>query len=54
MSNFPDDCCPKCGAKEMGHGGPRTGYICGSSDYDRRPGTFIQSEECKRISNKLN
>ena len=40
--------CPKCGAIEIGAMTPRTVYACGSSDYDQRPNTFIQSKECKQ------
>jgi len=40
------DTCPSCGAAEIDHNSPRTVYACGSSDYDQRPGTFLQSEEC--------
>lgn len=33
--------CPRCGADEASTKTPRTFYMCGSSDYDQRPGTFI-------------
>lgn len=33
--------CPECGALEIAANTPRTTYACGSSDYDQRPGTFI-------------
>ena len=38
--------CPKCGAVEVEAMTPRTVYTCGSSDYDQRPNTFSQSEQC--------
>lgn len=41
--------CPKCGAKEIEADSPRTVYACGSSDYDQRPGSFVQSEKCKGL-----
>lgn len=47
-SNIPKEKCPKCGATETDTMTPRTTYECGSSDYDQRPGTFIQSEKCKQ------
>ena len=43
------DKCPKCGMEEVSALHPRTLYACGSSDFDRRPGTFWQSPGCKRI-----
>ena len=39
--------CPVCGAEEISAMTPRTVYKCGSSDYDQRPGTFNQSDQCK-------
>ena len=39
--------CPKCGAVEVEAMTPRTVYACGSSDYDQRPNTFSQSEQCR-------
>ena len=39
--------CPMCGAPEIEANTPRTVYACGSSDYDQRPQTFNQSDECK-------
>jgi hypothetical protein len=39
--------CPVCKAVEVEASTPRTVYDCGSSDYDQRPGTFLQSEACK-------
>ncbi len=39
--------CPVCGAEEVEASSPRTVYACGSSDYDQRPGTFKQGENCK-------
>lgn len=33
--------CPSCGAAETESTTPRTTYACGSSDYDQRPGTFV-------------
>lgn len=39
--------CPMCGAVEVDAMTPRTVYACGSSDYDQRPGTFKQSDNCK-------
>ena len=41
--------CPECGAKEVEASTPRTVYACGSSDYDQRPGSFVQSENCKAV-----
>ena len=38
--------CPKCNSEEVDAMIPRTVYECGSSDYDQRPGTFIQSDKC--------
>lgn len=40
--------CPICGAPEIEAMTPRTIYDCGSSDYDQRPGTFIQM--CKPMN----
>jgi len=37
----PAQTCPECGAIEVALNTPRTTYACGSSDYDQRPGTFI-------------
>lgn len=34
--------CPKCEAEEVPANQPRTVYACGSSDYDQRPGTFVE------------
>jgi hypothetical protein len=34
--------CPICGEPEVEANTPRTTYGCGSSDYDQRPGTFVQ------------
>lgn len=39
--------CPKCESIEVEAQSPRTVYECGSSDYDQRPNTFVQSEQCK-------
>ena len=39
--------CPKCNSEEVDAMTPRTVYDCGSSDYDQRPDTFIQSDKCK-------
>jgi hypothetical protein len=44
--NIDGDKCPKCGSVEVDAMTPRTTYECGSSDYDQRPNTFIQSEQC--------
>ena len=44
--------CPKCGGVEVDAITPRTIYDCGSSDYDQRPNTFIQSDECKLTNKK--
>jgi hypothetical protein len=38
--------CPKCYAIEVTSNNPRTEYNCGSTDYDQRPNTFIQSDRC--------
>jgi hypothetical protein len=40
--------CPKCNSEEVEAMTPRTIYSCGSSDYDQRPGTFLQSDKCKQ------
>lgn len=45
-TNNPPGKCPKCGATEVDSMTPRTTYFCGSSDYDQRPGTFKQSDDC--------
>ena len=45
--NIDGDKCPKCGSVEVDAMTPRTVYACGSSDYDQRPNTFIQSEQCR-------
>lgn len=45
--NIDGDKCPKCGAVEVEAMTPRTTYACGSSDYDQRPNTFNQSEQCR-------
>lgn len=47
--------CPKCGKEEIAVNTPKTVYACGSSDYDQRQGTFIQSDDCKEyvIGKKL-
>lgn len=39
--------CPKCGAPEVEAATAFTVYKCGSLDYDQRPGTFNQSDQCK-------
>lgn len=39
--------CLICGAPEIEAGTPRTIYACGSSDYDQRPGTFLQHDDCR-------
>ena len=38
--------CPKCGRPEISSNTLRTVYLCGSSDYDQRPGTFNESIPC--------
>ena len=51
--NCEGEKCPICGAKETEAMTPRTIYECGSSDYDQRPNTFKQSDNCKlREENK--
>lgn len=40
------DKCPVCDSPEVSAYTPRTVYACGSSDYDRRPGSFKQSNFC--------
>lgn len=40
--------CQECGSDEVDANTPRTVYSCGSSDYDQRPGTFIQGPGCKK------
>lgn len=47
MSESVREKCPMCGALEIEASSPRTVYVCGSSDYDQRPGTFEQSDICK-------
>lgn len=47
-SNFDKERCPQCGLIEIDAMTPRTVYECGSSDYDQRPGTFKESENCKK------
>lgn len=47
-SNSPREGCPKCSKEEVDAMTPRTVYGCGSSDYDQRPNTFKQSDECKK------
>lgn len=42
--------CQACGAVEVDAMTPATVYACGSRDYDQRPGTFKQSEQCKAAS----
>lgn len=43
----PAQGCPKCCATEVdAPSTPRTIYACGSSDYDQRPGTLLQSTIC--------
>ena len=44
--------CTKCGSLEIESMTPRTTYACGSSDYDQRPNTFIQSEQCQSIQSE--
>jgi hypothetical protein len=44
--------CKMCGKEEVPANSPRTVYECGSSDYDQRPDTFIQSEKCKDFCNE--
>lgn len=46
VANVVPEKCPECGEPEISASTPRTVYCCGSSDYDQRPGTFIQSPEC--------
>ena len=38
--------CPKCKSPEVDADTPRTVYSCGASDYDRRDGTFTDTEVC--------
>lgn len=47
--NIDGDKCPKCGAVEVEAMTPRTTYACGSSDYDQKPNTFSQSEQCRLL-----
>jgi len=49
-SNVDKEKCPKCGAIEVDAMTLRTVYECGSSDYDQRPNTFVQSAKCKQMS----
>jgi hypothetical protein len=50
--NSPRERCPYCGSEEIEANTPRTVYGCGSSDYDQRPNTFKQGDNCKRITPK--
>lgn len=50
LSNLIRERCPKCKSIESDSMTPRTTYECGSSDYDQRPGTFKQSDNCKIAS----
>ncbi len=45
-SGWIPDKCPICGKPEVEADTPRTVYACGSSDYDRRDGTFQQGSGC--------
>jgi hypothetical protein len=45
--NIPGDKCEICGAVEVDAITPRTVYACGSSDYDKRPGTHRRGNNCK-------
>lgn len=47
--NIPGDRCEICGAVEVAAMSPRTKYACGSSDYDKRPGTFKQGDNCRAL-----
>lgn len=40
--------CSRCGSEEAEANSPWTVYKCGSKDYDQRPGTFKQSDDCKQ------
>lgn len=44
--NTRGDVCQVCGAVEVWANTPRTVYACGSSDYDKRPGSFRQGKQC--------
>lgn len=43
-------CCPICCNPKVDSATARTVYACGSSDYDKRRGTFKQSLNCMLIS----
>ena len=46
---------PECKAKEVDSGTPRAVYVCGSSDYAQRDGTFEKGFDCfyrLRITNE--
>jgi hypothetical protein len=45
LSRLPDT-CEQCGAPEIEAYTPRTVYACGSSDYDKRPGSFNPGQNC--------
>jgi hypothetical protein len=47
--NLPGDRCEVCGAAEVDSMSPRTKYACGSSDSDKRPGTFKQGDNCRAL-----
>lgn len=51
--NIDGDKCPECGAVEVDAMTPRTTYACGSSDYDQRPNTFSQSEQCRLLASSV-
>jgi hypothetical protein len=55
-SNLEKEHCPKCGSLEVDANTPMTVYECGSKDFDQRPNTFKQSDNCKKmdINYKLN
>jgi len=50
-----EDCekCPVCGSVEIPSNSPLTTYSCGSSDYDRRPKTFKQGEQCVELCGEV-
>ena len=49
QKNVAGENCPACTEPEVEAETPRTVYACGSSDYDQRPGSFLQGPRCKVI-----
>ncbi len=53
QKNIPGDKCPMCGAEEVEANTPRTVFACGSSNFDNRPRTFRQSDNCDSIVEEM-